>query len=303
MTLFLITIFCALMPALASPLHFVAPLERDAPPLALSLLPRDLPCIIGIPTPANHFFTVCLFRNITQTLGTPSAPTRSVLLGTFANWTTDTTAPAKQIYQNGDVCPGFGYRYALVAFKCGTGTTNVSAVSEYDVCKYLITVTLGAWCAAASPGATPSPSSTQQLTPSPSSTQRLTPSPTGPAAPNAPAASSASLVYSVACISAAAGLVGAGFAIQRLQSRPPPPRGPMPPGDAVSVPNPASAASLRPAAGDVESLWQTAAEGGGGGAASDARAKALREALLLRGGDAPLPPRPSEQFATNATAM
>ena len=77
----------------------------------------------------------------------------------------------------------------------------------------------------------------------------------------------------------------------------------MPPGDAVSVPNPASAASLRPAAGDVESLWQTAAEGGGGGAASDARAKALREALLLRGGDAPLPPRPSEQFATNATAM
>ena len=267
-------------PASASLMHAMVPLET--PPTSLLM---DLPCLIALANDNSQFFTVCLFRNITQTLGTPSAPTRSVSLGTFANWTTVPCGtscppvPSKQIYQNGDVCPGFGNRYSLVAFECGSGTTNVTSVVEYDVCKYIFTVALGAWCAEVTPGATPSPSSTQQLTPSPACT----------VAPNAPAASSAPPlpVYTVASISAAVGMVvglGAGVGLQRFLQKRAAAAAASAPSDDISVPNPASASSLRPAAGDVASLWQTAAEGGGGGAAADARAKALREALLVNSG-------------------
>jgi hypothetical protein len=150
-----------------------------------------------------------------------------------------------------------------------------------------------------SPSPSPSPTVSPSVAPTAARTTSGTLTASAAPAPAPPAASGGGLapgaVAALSALGAAAACGGAGLlwraALRRGSGKGA--GGGVGGSDVVARPNPASAASRRIVAGDLTSLWQTAAEGGAGSAAAAARAEALREVLLLRGDD-PLPPRPSE---------
>ena len=135
-------------------------------------------CHYFLASDGSQKFEFCAFRSVRQIL---LSNYRSVVTGHWKGWKTEEkdgkTVYVAQEYDNGDECPGFGKRLTLVEYtvragararrragECARALTPTAphpraaqckkeakglelvSISEFDVCKYKMILSLPQWC-------------------------------------------------------------------------------------------------------------------------------------------------------------